>query len=310
MTPTASTTLARRSPPATIVTERCGGLASSPAATAAAWFAGRRSPGTRRAYASDMAQLGRFLLDDAHAPAELAHARAAGAAAGDLPAWRDQLVGRGVAPATVARMLSAARSFFRYLRAAGFRPDDPAAGVEVPRVSPELQHAPAVEASDVRSLLRVAASGRYAPRELRNTAALRLLAGLGLRCGELVELRRSDFDPGRRTVRVRGKGGKVRTLDTGPRLADQLGQLVAQLDDAGRIFPVSTRRVRQLLAAWRCRAGVADATPHALRRTYATIALDRGIPLETLRRSMGHTDPRTTARYDRRREASAIVEYD
>jgi len=274
----------------------------------AGYFAGRRSPLTRRAYASDLAQLGRFLLGDRRAAWTVAHARASQASAAELPAWRDAQIAAGIRPATIARRISAARSFFRYLRSAGWRLDDPGAGIEVPRVSPEEQHAPHVEASDVRAVLRAVASGRYARTATRNRAVVRLLGSLGLRCGELVGLRAADFNPAAGTVKVRGKGGRVRTLDAGAQLAGELAELVAGRAAEAPIFPLSTRRVRQLADAWGRRAGV-DLSPHALRRTYATIYLDRGGSLETLRRSLGHADPRTTARYDRRREATAIVEY-
>ena len=274
----------------------------------AGWFAGRRCATTRRAYASDLAHLGRFLLADPLAPWTVAHRAAATAPPAALPSWRDFMIGIPLRPATIARRLSAARSFFRYLRLAGYRIDDAGAGVEVPRVSPELQAAPHVEASDVRAVLRAVGCGRLRWTVTRNRAIVRLLAELGLRCGELVALRVADFDRAARTVRVLGKGGRVRVLDTGDQLAAELVELVEERAADDRIFPLSTRRVRQLAEVWGRHAGV-DFSPHALRRTFATIYLDRGGSIEQLRRALGHADPRTTARYDRRRTATARVDY-
>lgn len=285
-----------------------GELARLAVEAAAGWFAGRRSAATREAYAGDIAQLGRYLLANENAARELAHARAAEAGPADLPGWRDAQIGAGLRPATIARRISAARSFFRYLRAAGYRHDDPGAGVEVPRVSPELQAAPHVEASDVRAILRAVERGRLARTATRNRAIVRLGAEIGLRCAELCGLRVADFDAKAGTVRVEGKGGRVRILDTGDVLAGELAELVAGRPLDARIFPISTRRVRQLAHLWGERAGV-QLTPHALRRTFATVYLDRGGSLESLRRALGHSDPRTTARYDRRRTATARVDY-
>lgn len=276
--------------------------------SASAWFSGRRSPATRRAYRSDLCALGRFLAGgDVAEPVALR--RAIAAAPGDLPRWRDEMMEARLRPATIARRISAARAFFRYMRTAGLRLDDPAAGVEVPRVSPEEQHAPSMEASDVRSLLRVCQAGRFEPRARRNRTIVRLGASLGLRSGEIAGLRVDDVLDGGKSIRVRGKGGRVRTLDTSPAIAEDLVDLAAASSGAS-LFGVGTRRLRQLVARWCELAEMPSAGCHALRRTYATVYLDRGGSIETLRRSLGHSDPRTTARYDRRRQASAIVEYD
>jgi site-specific recombinase XerD len=281
-----------------------------PAARAAgAWLAGKRSLETRTAYRRDLVALGRFLLAD-RALEDLALERAAVAGVEDLIAWREHLAGR--AAATIARRLASARAFFRYLRGAGYRLDNPAEHVEAPRVSVELQRRPFLEASEVRQLIRAATTGPRAPRAVRNRAIVGLLASVGLRRAELLELRAGDLDLAQRSILVRhGKGDRPRRLDIPQPLAEDLAALAAGLPPDGRLFRFAGRRLERLLGRWGGMAGLEPerVTPHALRRSYATIYLDRGGTIDTLRRSLGHSDPRTTALYDRRRQASAIVEY-
>ncbi|MGN7201419.1 tyrosine-type recombinase/integrase [Arthrobacter sp. SAFR-044] len=78
--------------------------------------------------------------------------------------------------------------------------------------------------------------------------------------------------------------------------------------DSGALFTMATGKRWQRSNAARTvqwlarRAGIdGQISPHSLRRTFATIALDSGTPLHALQDSMGHADPRTTRRYDRAR---------
>jgi site-specific recombinase XerD len=282
-----------------------------PASRAAgAWLAGKRSAETRAAYRADLRAFGRWLLGDLEARDDPALERVATCTIADLVAWRDHLAA-SCAPATVARRLAAVRAFSKFLRGQGYRLDNPAESVEAPRVSPELQRRPFLEAPEVRALIRAATTGPRAPRAIRNRTILALLASVGLRRAELLELRVGDVDLAGRTILVRhGKGDRPRRLDVTAAIAGDLEQLAEGLPPEARLFRFGRRRLGRLLEAWaraaRLEQGV---SPHALRRTFATVYLDRGGSIEVLRRSLGHSDPRTTAGYDRRRQASAVVEY-
>lgn len=287
------------------------------AATARAFIAGKRSRDTRRAYRGDLVALGAFLLgvagdDVEQLDADAAIARAATATRADVVAWRDAMIQAGRAPATIARRLSSTRTVFGALRSDGAILVNPAVGVEAPRVVVEDQRAPFLEVSDVRKLLAAATSGRHAPRARRNRAIVELLAGAGLRRGELCGLEARDVNVAARAILVRrGKGGKVRTLTVSAELAADLGELVAERPAESRVFPINGARVFALVRRWAQLAGLdpAQVQPHGLRRTYATVALDRGESLEQVRRAMGHADPRMTARYDRRRSSTVFVDY-
>jgi site-specific recombinase XerD len=285
-----------------------------PGAIARAWIKAKRSRATRRAYFSDLVSIGSFILGRS-----CTHDESIAAVAGtDLDAiatWRDDAI-QHEAPATVARRLAALRTFYRFLVGQEVRRDNPAEHVEAPIVASEEQRRPHLEDHQVRALLAAARAQSGDPlRALRNRALVLLLASAGLRIAEALGLRPSDFNADASTIRIRSataKRGKPRILEVSKRLAADLTILRSTIDADERFVPITRERVRQLLIRWASLAGIPDhlVTPHALRRTFGTLAIDRGIPIEALRRAMGHEDPRTTARYDRRRQASAIVEYE
>ncbi len=276
------------------------------------WVKGRRSPRTRESYREDLVLCGRWLLEDQVASDDAAIARVLRATPPELLAWRDSLA-ESRRPATVARRLAALRALFGALTAGRYIEHNPLAGVETPTVVQEDQRTPWLEAGEVRMLfLAATTTRRHAPRALRNRAILGLLASCGLRRAEVLGIRPEDIDVPKREIRVRGKRGKVRRLGVSEQLAVDLWQLGGSATSpTSSIFPLSRVRLNQLCRSWARAAGLdpANVTPHALRRSYATAALDRAIPIEILRRSMGHADPRMTARYDRRRQASAFVDY-
>ena len=148
-----------------------------------------------------------------------------------------------------------------------------------------------------------------------------MLAELGLRVGEALALDLADLrhNRGHRTVRVTGKGGKVRELPIPAPLGRDLdaylagraraaGVAVEQLE--GPLFVTTTGRRVDQPAVFRLvrrvgkSAGLPAAehlSPHSLRHTVATAALDAGAPLRDVQDMLGHADPRTTRRYDRSR---------
>lgn len=94
-------------------------------------------------------------------------------------------------------------------------------------------------------------------------------------------------------VAVLGKGDKERVVY----LAGELARDAALFEPGRwRTGDAVWKALRRLAR----RAGVAPLSPHDLRRTYAGRSLDAGVDLATVQAAMGHADPRTTARYDRR----------
>jgi integrase/recombinase XerC len=230
---------------------------------------------------------------------------------------------RGLAAASIARKAAALRAGFRFLARRGLVPDDPAAGLGVPRGSKRL---PVVlKPRQVERLL--AGPDPADPVGLRDRAILELLYATGIRVGELCGLRLGDVDLAADTVLVFGKGAKQRVVPFGePARAALLDYLVngraAMLPDdarpataaptrrrAGRVDrealffnrrrrPMTQRDVRGMLERYRVAAGVpAGTSPHTLRHSYATHLLEGGADLRAVQELLGHVALTTTQTY-------------
>lgn len=158
------------------------------------------------------------------------------------------------------------------------------------------------------------------PTRERDAAILALLYGCGLRRAELAALRISDVEAdssaGVRLV-VRGKGNKTRHVPIGAHVRPHLeAWLAASVRAVGPLFyrsrlgkadpePLSSSGVWRIVAALVKRAGLTKATPHDLRRSFASDLIDAGADLVTVAGLMGHADVSTTQGYDRRGERAA-----
>lgn len=283
----------------------------------AAWLASRKSAHTRQAYFGDLAAwlawCERTGLDpraavrddvDAFAGAELAD----------------------VAPASAARKLSTLSSWYRYLVSNGVTATNPIEAVDRPAVNRDASPTVGLTGAQVAAFMR-AARAATGPAARRDAALLGMLAELGLRVSEALGLDLADLrhNRGHRTVRVKGKGGRYRELPIPGPLAREVDAYLAERAEtasaaagmtvtveqlAGALFvtrtgkrvdrPAVFRLVRRVAAA----AGLPEAerlSPHSLRHTVATAALDAGAALRDVQDLLGHADPRTTRRYDRSR---------
>src|SRR5271157_978695 len=126
------------------------------------------------------------------------------------------------------------------------------------------------------------------------------LLDTGLRVGELRGLTSKDVLWQQRQLRVKGKGGpygkktQVRVVPMSNRVRTLLEHHFA-LEKA---FPVKTRRAQESVKAVANRAGITkDVSPHVLRHTFATMALQKGISLPTVQKILGHNSLQTTAIY-------------
>jgi len=137
-----------------------------------------------------------------------------------------------------------------------------------------------------------------------------LLGLLGLRVSEACNVNIEDLgmERGHRTLHIIGKGNKPALLPLPPRVARAVDQAAAcrlngplLLTRTGRRLDrfAATRIVRRLAK----RAGISKRiSPHSLRHSFITAALDAGVPLRDVQIAARHADPRTTTRYDRARE--------
>lgn len=206
------------------------------------------------------------------------------------------------APATVARRLSTVCGFYRYCLAEGFIDRSPAAHMRRPKVPSESQTL-GLDKPELVALLDVAE--RAGPLE---HALVCLLSLNGLRVSEVCATDCTDLaaQRGHRTLTVTRKGGYRAVVPLAPRTA----AAVEEHRDGRQSGPLMVTWRRQRLdrnaAAYLVAKLAGEVTdkkisPHSLRHTFVTLALDAGVSLRDVQDAAGHRDPATTIRYDRAR---------
>ncbi len=261
---------------------------------------------TRAAYLTDAEQFARWAGERQLDPATIS--------VRDLRRYMAVLADLGQTPTTVTRKLAALRALFRVLVENDSRQDNPAELLNSPRKPRRLPRV--LKPSEVAALLdRIPGDG---PLELRDRALFELAYSSGLRAQELVSLELDSLDFDSETVRVRGKGQKIRLVPVGEharqaleRYLDRSRPALIQRDDDDRTLFVSksgrrlsTSDVRRRLRNWARRAAVGtpaviDTHPHALRHSFATHLLEGGADLRTIQELLGHASISTTQVYTR-----------
>ncbi len=279
------------------------------------------SPHTVRAYVGDVRSL-------------LEHASRAGVEAPDglglthLRGWLAVQHTSGAARTTLARRGAAARTFTAFAHRRGWLATDPGPQLGTLKTRRALPHvlrqdemravltgldqaAAATAGAKTLTGLDQAAELAQAAVALRDAAVLELLYATGIRVSELCGLDAGHLDHARRTVRVRGKGDKERTVPVGvPALRAvtrwlDAGRPALQTDNSGkalflgvrgrRLDPRTARRVvhERLRAAGTTR----ETGPHGLRHSAATHLLEGGADLRSVQEILGHASPATTQIY-------------
>ena len=263
-----------------------------------------RSPRTVDAYRRDLAALAGF-REGAVGDTSL----------DELERWLAAMRAQGLAPSTIARRVSAVRTYFRHLVLIGAKTENPAASVQLPRRARTLPRA--LSPAETERLID-AATGTT-PRALRDRALVELLYGAGLRVSEAVGLEKGGVAIEERVVRVLGKGGKERLVPLGRPAAEAVRRYLAlgrpHLDRryrpelflnarGGALTRAGAFLILRKLAG---RAGLEPTRvhPHLLRHSFATHLLEGGADLRSVQEMLGHADLGTTERYthvsDRRR---------
>jgi len=257
------------------------------------------SQNTLSAYRGDLAGFSRFLTARRRGLME--------AQAADVVAYVAVLRGARLAPASVARHLSAVRGLYRFLLREGRRGSDPTEHLEAPRPARRLprtltreEAARLVEAPDV---------GR--PEGVRDRALLELLYATGMRASECLSLRLEDVNLAAGYVVCTGKGSRQRLVPVGgPALEWTRAYLasarrrLARRRDGGTLFlgprggPLTRQALWLVVRKWARRAGLTRAiSPHTLRHSFASHLLEGGADLRSVQAMLGHADIATTQIY-------------
>jgi len=299
-----------------------------------AWLNKTRSNKTKIAYRNDVEQ---FLAFHNLKPSNIE--QMIRMVPDDISSWRDHLMLYGGKPndhgdlmpatdSTVARKMTAIRSFFSFLQRAGYQGGNPAHPdfVDAPSM-PDVGLTPEIPPRQVIKLLEAPATSDDAEKKLpigvRDKAWLALLAYMGLRVEELhlINVGNIKRDGEHTVIHIKGKGGVLRKGVVPPVAATTLNEWIKLAgisdDRSGPLFrPSKTARgfgrdgfkrqrlsVRTLQKRMKlhCKSAGIDhsVTVHSTRVTAATEADRAGVSLKHIQQWLGHKDPRTTERYIR-----------
>jgi integrase/recombinase XerC len=208
---------------------------------------------------------------------------------------------RGLAPPSLRAMLSAYRSFFRFLAREGKLKNNPAAGVRSPKVRRKLPEV--LDVDQATTLVEVTAGD---PLALRDRAMLELLYSSGLRVSELCGVRWRDLDVEQGLLRVTGKGNKTRIVPVGRRALEALAAL-RESQPAGADESVLRGREDKPLTPGAVRAAIKRRAksqgvwqrvyPHLMRHSCASHLLESSGNLRAVQELLGHADIGTTQIY-------------
>src|SRR5215831_11574594 len=279
------------------------------------WFANLTNANTRRAYRQDIEDFMGFAgLRRPEAFRDITRAH--------VIAWRDQLVGQGLANDTIRRKLAALSSLYAYLCDRNAVLHNPVLGVKRPRSMNREGVTPALGDHQARLLLE--APPEKTRKGKRDRTILATLLYHGLRCEELCTLTVGSIHQreGVPHIRVEGKGDKVRYLPlhvTAQRLIAAYLKAAGHAEDlkgplfrliknnrtktlAKPLHPVSV--YQDIVRRYAREAGLIEAVPdlcvHSLRATAATNALSHEADIAKVQEWLGHADISTTRMYDKR----------
>jgi integrase/recombinase XerC len=265
---------------------------------------------TLRSYRSDLDQLSAFLGEIALSVVD--HQT--------LRRFIAHLLQGNMKKSSIARKLSAIRSFFTFLNREGILTRNPARLVATPR---REQRLPSVlTADDAMRLMESPKSDNpaHASGMLRDRAVLETLYSTGIRASELIGMNRGDIDRNDSLVRIRGKGRKERIVPIGPKALNAIEAYLACLTvkaETAAVFlgpsgkRLTVRTVQRILENHRKQLGLQlKASPHTLRHSFATHLLESGADLRAIQELLGHASLSTTQRYTHVNLDSLMEVYD
>lgn len=268
------------------------------------------SPNTVQAYARDLADYTNF-LEHHYGTKEWSWEGVDRLA---MRGFMGHMARNGLAKRSMARTLSAVRSFYRWMHRNEMVESNPARAVGAPKLARYLPGY--LDRAQIALLFQMAEArameGEFT--DVRNLAILELFYSTGMRLSELAGLNRADVDLVSQQAKVRGKGRKERILPVGDHAVLAMRNYEAKRDDLLRHLQGTPDRTAFFLARTGRRIGVrsvqlvvskfldeidedAGLSVHSLRHTFATHLLDAGADLRAVQELLGHASVGTTQIY-------------
>jgi len=250
---------------------------------------------TLESYARDLDRLNSWAIQNKKSIDNLARA--------DLRKWIASLSRDGLAPTSVARAVSAARGFYKFLLLDGHIKHHPAEDLDTPQ---GFNYLPKFLTEDEINHL-LSAPDVSTEEGIRDRAILEVMYATGLRVSELIGLKETDVDLMSGLIVCHGKGNKERRVPIGKSAIHWLQQYGSVKAGYGKssspyVFLYRGKQLTRQLA-WamiKTRAeevGIKNVSPHTLRHSFATHLLQHGADSRSVQALLGHSDISTTQIY-------------
>jgi integrase/recombinase XerD len=250
---------------------------------------------TLESYRRDLSRLERWAAKNGKPVAELGRP--------DLRKWIAQLSREGLAPSSVARAVSAARGFYRFLMLDGHIKLHPAEDLDTPQ---KFSYLPKFLTEEEIDRL-FAAPDVSTETGIRDRAMLELMYAAGLRVTELVSLKQAEGDVHSGVVNCHGKGSKERRVPVGKSAIHWLQQYTSAKASYGKspypnLFlhrgkPLTRQLAWTMIKTYAEAIGLHNVSPHTLRHSFATHLLQHGADSRSVQALLGHSDISTTQIY-------------
>lgn len=221
----------------------------------------------------------------------------------DLRDWIARMSRDGLAPSSVSRAVSAARSFFRFLMLDGHIKRNPADDLPTPQ---RHSYLPRFLTEDEMEQLLLAPDIKT-DLGIRDRAMLEMMYAAGLRVSEACGLRTSEVDLDAALITCHGKGSKQRRIPIGKSAVHWLQRYLAIRKQFGneakpelflhRGRPMTRQTAWLMIKTHAATAGVPDISPHTLRHSFGTHLMQHGADSRSVQAMLGHADISTTEIY-------------
>lgn len=206
----------------------------------------------------------------------------------------------GKSPRSVARAMSALRTFFHFLRQESILENNPMDSIRTPKLGSPLPKI--ASESQVRNLLE--GIDLTKPKGIRDRAILELFYSSGLRVSELINLTFESLHLTEGVIRVIGKGNKERLIPLGEEASDWLKKYATEARgklDKGKpskwLFLSQQGRQMTRQTVWHLIKKRSTLSPHTLRHSFATHLVENGADLRSVQEMLGHASVATTQIY-------------